>query len=282
MIVMTADRMFAIKFPYAYERKSKVVVPILIPAGFLISVTLMIIQLSTDINYKLKLQSWAHLGLVFFNIIFLSVGNSFLFFVTHTHIRSIEMQQVAIDVQNSRAEMNIIEEGVVIVNESQNTSPNGSSDSTQPISKRKTKLSAPKEKKWTRSSQSIRREARKAILNKEIKAAYICIRMVASFTILWLPWSIERIFYLSDGEGNKTWRTVGKFLATLNSVVDPILYIMFNRTLRQQIWKKSSMKKVFRRKKTTKDESGTNTKLTPVHSPHVIENGNITNERPQL
>ena len=181
---MTADRMFAIKFPYAYERKSKVVVPILIPAGFLISVTLMIIQLSTDINYKLKLQSWAHLGLVFFNIIFLSVGNSFLFFVTHTHIRSIEMQQVAIDVQNSRAEMNIIEEGVVIVNKSQNTSPNGSSDSTQPISKRKTKLSAPKEKKWTRSSQSIRREARKAILNKEIKAAYICIRMVASFTIL--------------------------------------------------------------------------------------------------
>ena len=130
------------------------------------------------------MQSWAHLGLVFFNIIFLSVGNSLLFLVTRTHIRSIEMQQVAIDVQNSRAEMNIIEEGVVIVNESQNTSPNGSSDSTQPISKRKTKLSAPKEKKWTRSSQSIRREARKAILNKEIKAAYICIRMVASFTIL--------------------------------------------------------------------------------------------------
>ena len=73
------------------------------------------------------------------------------------------------------------------------------------------------------------------IQKKEIRAAYICILMATSYVIFWIPFYV--VYSLGElNTGTNLANTI--YVAMTNSIVDPVIYISFNRKIRSNIIKR--------------------------------------------
>ena len=88
-------------------------------------------------------------------------------------------------------------------------------------------------------------------INKEgakmkMKSTYACMCIVFSFLLFWLPYFIYCTLILSKGysiTNDNTTRGI-EIIAFLNSIADPILFVLFRRDVKQELKKMFKFKRV--------------------------------------
>ena len=247
IIVMTVDRLMAIKCPFAYQRTTIRTTISMLCGAFLFALTVFTMQICFT---TLPIQSTVCTCLVFFNVLFLSTVNALMFSEARKHIVKIKTQQMSITENSSHISNANVNIGQIIYERQNPVESVHQVDYLQPATQNEIR----------RASQQ---DVRRSFLRKEIRAAYMCIRLVASYAILWLPWSIHRSIKLITGNPYKDFLRAANFLAVCNALVDPILYIIFNKLLRNTIW--STLR-------TFKTVKKTNSKVAPAIVPPFGQN----------
>ena len=240
MVAITMDRIFAIKFPMRYILISNTWSYWMISIGVIIAAVVLTVQIEVGIDSYLKIQAYALVIMVLFNIVVLSTVSVLLFLVTLKHIKCIKSQEKAASLKNSICDMGKVLSVNPKVKDANHVS------NVNPCSQAKPK-DVDNNSGWTavdsirRMSLSVKRNLQRRVskltMKREIKAAYLCIRMVATFAILWLPWIIERIYQLSGEPRHEEWIRIGQLMIMMNSVIDPVLFISYNKKLRHAIFK---------------------------------------------
>ncbi|XP_066927083.1 G-protein coupled receptor 12-like [Clytia hemisphaerica] len=71
------------------------------------------------------------------------------------------------------------------------------------------------------------------------KPLLTCIAIVATFCLLWLPYLLHNVLFLGNvyvvGR-SKLFSELVLFVASLNSIIDPVIFIWFNRDLKSELW----------------------------------------------
>ena len=71
------------------------------------------------------------------------------------------------------------------------------------------------------------------------KPLLTCIAIVCTFCLLWLPYLLHNVLFLGNvyvvGR-SKLFSELVLFVASLNSIVDPVIFIWFNRDLKSELW----------------------------------------------
>ena len=80
-----------------------------------------------------------------------------------------------------------------------------------------------------------RQQKKEFIHKKELQAVYVCILMVATYVIFWLPFIV--ITVTQGYVKNRSLVLYIVCLAMLNGIADPVIYIGLNRELRSMILK---------------------------------------------
>ena len=109
--------------------------------------------------------------------------------------------------------------------------------------------------KINRQSYTINRPAARlgrSFLALQLKSTYLCIFMVTSFLVFWLPYLVKNIGLLVDeGSFRQQWLPLFcAFMIICNTIIHPCLYILLNRETRKLIlrrWRRSRSKR-FNRK----------------------------------
>ena len=232
MVMITLDRIFAIQKPFRYEITPTVVTYVMIISCFLLPLILLILQMIFR-SPDFKIQAWSSMILIVFNIVVLSISNMLLFHITRKHIKCAKRQINSLN-QNYAHSINptvniIASSNLSYQNDCKDTNRPNKGESP-PIIPGRTDIHAYDSQPHTRASVT------NSWSKKEVRAAYTCIGMVLSFTLLTLPWVIERVIRFSTGYKNELFWRVALFLTACTSVVDPILYILFNRRLRSKMF----------------------------------------------
>ena len=259
MIMLTIDRIYAIKFPFRYKESPTWVTILMISSCFVLPLVVLVLQM-TFLTPRFTIQSWTLMALIVFCIVGLTSANLLLYIVSVKHMRSAKRQV------NSVRQNYPKRDGTITDTSAEGTmNPGFTEDSPQPShtlnssnaddspdqskvepvpNKVKCKKEVSIESTQRESAPSLGRERFKRRrsscirLRKEVRAAYMCIRLVLSFTIMTLPWLVERIMRYTTGYKNEILWRVALFLTASNSVVDPVMYILFNRELRGEMHKR--------------------------------------------
>lgn len=73
-----------------------------------------------------------------------------------------------------------------------------------------------------------------------LKCTYVCVTIVSSFVILWFPFFIHNITSLvgiTEANGNNYFTRIVVQIALLNSLFDPVLFVMFKKDIKKEIRK---------------------------------------------
>ena len=263
MVAITMDRLFAIKYPLRYVMVAKSWSYWMAGMGFIVASVLLIAQALYEIDRHLIIQAYAMVVMVLFNIVVLSIANIILFLETRKHIISIRKQKKSV----SRLCVNTVSGGKVHL-DSQHAPTESEKDNAKTakvrFSDHNNHLGDHGTQKWRSMSNGagkrlsgLRKISVKVTLGREVRAAYLCIRMVVAFAILWLPWSVERILMLAGKyDGNDVVvRRITLFMGTLNSAVHPLLFIASNRVLKSRILKAFKLQGLFKTQVAIEPES---------------------------
>lgn len=77
----------------------------------------------------------------------------------------------------------------------------------------------------------------KQLKQKEIKSLYICMAVVFTFALFWLPWLLMYLYQTirkMEMKRHDSWYLVTVFSQNLNSIADPLLNVIFNKELRHK------------------------------------------------
>eukprot|EP00112_Aurelia_sp_Birch-Aquarium-sp1_P008264 Seg1905.6 transcript_id=Seg1905.6/GoldUCD/mRNA.D3Y31 product="Dopamine D2-like receptor" protein_id=Seg1905.6/GoldUCD/D3Y31 len=88
-----------------------------------------------------------------------------------------------------------------------------------------------------------RRKSNPGVTKRNIDMAHMCIFVVIAFILCWLPLVTYRLRYLLGMEAITWFRRLALFLATGNSMVNPCIYLLKQKSLRKyikRIWRKPS------------------------------------------
>ena len=230
MLMLTIDRIFAIKAPFKYEMATMKITYFMIIFCFTIPLTLLILQMIFQPK-DFKFQALAVMILIVFHIVVLTISNLLLLHVTRKHIKLAEKQISSLKKNYPSSPPH-----------SSSSLPEDSYEANRQYhenntSGQETHVSVGKISVYTNGAQSPSKDSvTNAWSKREVRAAYTCIGMVLSFTVLALPWLIERVIRFSTGYKNELFWRIALFLTACASVVDPIIYILFNRQLRKKMF----------------------------------------------
>ena len=230
MVGLTIDRFFAIKLPFKYREKSTKFSFLVTMISVLLASVILIIELAIEWQDQHhshpKIQEMAVVVTVFFDITVLSIVNTILFLETRRHIQHISKLKLAV--------LNAIrlckEDELADENDDANPDCNDNRNLQKERSLRYWSL---------RAKNRIQRFSTNISARKEAKAAYMCIRMVLSFAVLWLPWSIGWVMSsgihnkdIDNGHNHSKFWQVSMCMALSNSIADPVLYMTSTRIIR--------------------------------------------------
>ena len=92
--------------------------------------------------------------------------------------------------------------------------------------------------------------------NKLLKASYVCFAIVFNFIIFWMPYCIHDIMELThmyESTNQNIFDIIVEQIALLNSLSDPILFIILSTHTRREIKKLFKLFKLFKRNGNIKD-----------------------------
>ena len=87
-----------------------------------------------------------------------------------------------------------------------------------------------------------RRKSNPGVTKRNLDMAHMCIFVVIAFILCWLPLATYRLRYLLGMKAIAWFRRLALFLATGNSMVNPCIYLLKQKSLRKfikRIWRKS-------------------------------------------
>ena len=219
---MTLDRLIAIRIPLRYKSlmsPSRVVKLILLCWILPVFATIQEVVIYIKYSWQAELKLRGYMLFVFFSIgsTFLTFSNIYLYTTIRKHARSVAER------------LRIVQgrERVFSVN---------SSDGYDPT--------------CLRILQSCRKEIKhaKSVL-KEIKAAKLCIKITLMFIICWLPLSSYRLSYSTGNRIGIAWlRRFCLLMAALNSVMNPLVYLLTRANFQKYMWRFLTRKYKFLRR----------------------------------
>ena len=108
MVVLTMDRLFAIKLPLRYSNKSRVRSYCMSVFDFIMAAVVLLTQIIYDkTSPKLLIQAYGLVAMVLFNIIVVSIANTFPSIETKKHIHRIFRQEQAASKISSISQSNV-------------------------------------------------------------------------------------------------------------------------------------------------------------------------------
>ena len=216
MIVFTIDRFLCIIYPFQYDNLPKRLSYFMMYLCWLLGAIYVTIGVISSVYNRRNI--WIIVSVVgSIAVILLLVSNILIFRETRRHIKVISASAV-LGTELTNTVASAINNGQVEVTNTQQNEFNKTS--SKELKKRFTQ-------------------------KKEIRAAYICILMVISYILFWLP-------LLVTGLVGNLYRIKAMeriiHLTIMNSIADPVIYISFNREVKSIITKR--IKIIFQKSKT--------------------------------
>ena len=206
-ISLAIDRFICITYPFRYSNLSKWFTNIIISVCWIVGIMYVIVNMIVT-NYNALVRPFRVLNVI--AIITLPVCNALIFKESRKHIKHISASMVF------RADTN------------------ASKDYSMEASNSKEKnTSIDEDKSIGRNEKASSEDLKKVIiLKKEMRAAFICILLMTSYIVCWLPITV-RLFITTKKDSYVT--TFTEYLAMLNSIADPVIYVSLNSELRSVI-----------------------------------------------
>ena len=216
-VSLTIDRFICIKYPFRYSNLPKKFNNLIISVSWIVGIIYVIVNINFT-NYTTLITPIIVLNIL--AVITLPACNTMIFKESRKHIKNIYASMVYRGDTNASKDYSM-------------EASNG----------KETRTSINEDKSIGRNRKASPEDLRKIIiLKKEIRAAYICILLMTSYFICWLPITVHMFL---TSEIDSFVRRFALYVAMLNSVADPLIYISLSSELKSVI----TAKKFSRRKK---------------------------------
>lgn len=70
---------------------------------------------------------------------------------------------------------------------------------------------------------------------RKLKSTYVCMSIVTTFLLLWLPFLVHNVLLLTQGDVDKAFQRGTETVVLVNTVIDPWLFIIFRRDVKDEI-----------------------------------------------
>ena len=171
LMVTTADRFVAIKFPFRHNSLTGRNVLLIVSASWIPGICFVVTVLTTGITpYRMKV---IHIVVILTSIFVLALSNLVVYFAARNHNEFLK----------------------------QHTPQKGK-------------------------------------LDKNLRASYVCFALVITFISFWIPYLIHDILELAHIQfiNSEAFEVAVEQIALLNSLVDPILFVVFSKRLRNELY----------------------------------------------